>query len=112
MVLRQKLQVMILLLLILFTFASYHAGTGGTGWLQWLAVVTIAAFVFVFDLAFTNDSQFIFDPDAENWRRKTVSTGDMNLEIGCCIFLHILRGLTRSPLLTLCFGSQEAALGR
>ena len=71
---RQKLQVLILLALIFLAFASFHAGTGGTAWLQWLSVVVIMAFVFVFDLAFTNDSQFIFDPDAENWRRKTVRT--------------------------------------
>jgi hypothetical protein len=70
--LRQKIQVVILLTLILFAFASYHEGTGSTAWLQWLSVVSIAAFTFVFDLSFTNDSQFIFDPDAENWRRKTV----------------------------------------
>jgi hypothetical protein len=73
MVFRQRLQMVILLFLILLAFASYHEGTGGTAWLQWLTVLTIFAFVFVFDLAFTNDSQFIFDPDAENWKRKTVS---------------------------------------
>ena len=71
--LRQRIQIVIILLLILFTFASYHKGTGSTVWLQWLTVLWMAAFMFVFDLAFTNDSQFIFDPDAENWRRKTVS---------------------------------------
>ena len=59
---RQKIQVAILLLLILFTFATYHKGTGSTVWLQWLTVVSLAAFMLVFDLAFTNDSQFIFDP--------------------------------------------------
>jgi hypothetical protein len=69
---RQRLQVLILIFLILLAFASYHAGTGGTAWLQWLTVITMFAFVLVFDMAFTNDSQFIFDPDAENWRRKTV----------------------------------------
>jgi general stress protein CsbA len=70
--LRQKIQIVILLILILFTFASYHEGSGSTVWLQWLTVVSIAAYVFLFDVAFTNDSQFLFDPDAENWRRKTV----------------------------------------
>lgn len=70
--LRQKIQVFILLLLILFAFASYHEGSGSTIWLQWLAIVAIASFTLLFDLAFTNESQFIFDPDAENWRRKTV----------------------------------------
>lgn len=69
---RQKIQAILLLVLILLAFASYHPGTGGTAWLQWLSVITMAAFVFVFDVAFTNDSQFIFDPDADNWRRKTV----------------------------------------
>jgi hypothetical protein len=70
---RQKIQVLILLFLIFMSFANYHAGTGSVVWLQWLTIVTISAFMLVFDLSFTNDSQFIFDPDAENWRRKTVS---------------------------------------
>ena len=70
--LRQKLQVFILLLLVLFAFASYQPGTGGTMWLQWLSIITVSVFMLFFDCAFTADSQFIFDPDAENWRRKTV----------------------------------------
>ena len=70
--LRQKLQVVILSFLSLVAFASYHQGTGGVAWLQYLAVIAILAFTFIFDVAFTNDSQFIFDPDADNWRRKVV----------------------------------------
>ena len=69
---RQKLQVIILLFLILLAFASYHEGTGGVAWLHWLSVIAIMSFTLVFDCAFTNDSQFIFDPDADNWRRKVV----------------------------------------
>jgi hypothetical protein len=68
--LRQKLQTILLLFLILVTFASYHQGS--TAWLQWLTVVSLLFFAFVFDLLFTSDAHFIFDPDAENWRRKTV----------------------------------------
>jgi hypothetical protein len=71
--LRQRIQVWTLLILILFCFASYHQGSGGVGWLQWLTAISIFVFLLVFDLAFTNDSQFIFDPDADNWRRKVVS---------------------------------------
>ena len=70
--LRQKLQIVILAVLILFAFASYHEGSGSTIWLQWLAVVTIMIYMFIFDVSFMNESSFIFDPDAENWRRKTV----------------------------------------
>jgi hypothetical protein len=72
MLFRQKLQVVILLWLTLLAFASYHPGTGGVAWLQWLTVISIFVFLFIFDLMFTNDSQFIFDPDADNWRRKVV----------------------------------------
>ena len=68
--LRQKIQTILVLVLILFTFASYTEG--GTAWLQWLTALTLLSFMFSFDLIFSNDSQFIFDPDAENWRRKTV----------------------------------------
>lgn len=69
---RQKLQLVLLILLILLAFAAYHEGTGGVAWLQWLTMIAIVAFLFVFDISFTNDSQFIFDPDADNWRRKVV----------------------------------------
>jgi hypothetical protein len=69
---RQKINILLILFLILVTFASYHEGS--TLWLQWLTVLTIFVYLLFFDMAFTNDSQFIFDPDAENWRRKTVRT--------------------------------------
>jgi hypothetical protein len=72
MLFRQRLQVVILLMLTLLAFASYHPGTGGVAWLQWLTLISIFVFLLIFDLAFTNDSQFIFDPDADNWRRKVV----------------------------------------
>ena len=78
---RQKIETCTLILLILFTFASYHSGTGSTLWLQWLTAVTLLAFMFIFDLLFSNDSQFVFDPDAENWRRKTVRTCITNYTI-------------------------------
>jgi hypothetical protein len=71
---RQKLQIVILLFLTLLAFASYHPGSGGVAWLQWLATLTIFFFLFIFDLSFTNDSNFIFDPDADNWRRKVVGS--------------------------------------
>jgi hypothetical protein len=69
---RQKINISLILFLILVTFASYHEGS--TVWLQWLTVVSVFVFMLFFDMAFTNDSNFIFDPDAENWRRKTVRT--------------------------------------
>jgi len=68
--LRQKIQVVVMLLLTLFAFASYHPGTGGVLWLQYVAVLSIMAFLFIFDLGFMNEHSFIFDPDADNWRRK------------------------------------------
>jgi hypothetical protein len=74
--LRQKIQIILLVFLILFAFASYHEGSGSTLWLQWLAIIAI---MFIFDIAFTNESSFIFDPDAENWRRKTVRVSLLKL---------------------------------
>ena len=71
MLFRQKLQATILLFLIFVAFASYHKGTGSTAWLQWAAVIVMLTFGMVFDLGFTDNKGFIFDPDADNWRRKT-----------------------------------------
>jgi len=69
--LRQKLQIGLLIFFTLVAFASYHEGS--TLWLQWLMLLWILAFTLVFDVVFTNESNFIFDPDAENWRRKTAT---------------------------------------
>ena len=79
--LRQKIQITLLAFLILFAFASYHEGSGSTIWLQWLAIIAIMTYMFIFDIAFTNESSFIFDPDAENWRRKTVRDAFGNMMI-------------------------------
>jgi hypothetical protein len=68
---RQKLQVTLLLFLIFVAFASYHKGTGSTAWLQWATIIVMLTFGLVFDLGFTDNKGFIFDPDADNWRRKT-----------------------------------------
>eukprot|EP00543_Licmophora_paradoxa_P000959 CAMPEP_0202443076 /NCGR_PEP_ID=MMETSP1360-20130828/2433_1 /ASSEMBLY_ACC=CAM_ASM_000848 /TAXON_ID=515479 /ORGANISM="Licmophora paradoxa, Strain CCMP2313" /LENGTH=79 /DNA_ID=CAMNT_0049058661 /DNA_START=142 /DNA_END=381 /DNA_ORIENTATION=- len=68
---RQNLELILLIVLIFVAFASYHEGTGSTGWLQWTTVVSMLFFLYVFDLSFTDESNFVFDPDADNWRRKT-----------------------------------------
>jgi hypothetical protein len=68
---RQKLNLLLIIFFVFVAFASYHQGTGSTAWLQWTTVVTILFYTWVFDLSFSGDSSFIFDPDADNWRRKT-----------------------------------------
>ena len=67
---RQKINILLILFLILVTFASYHEGS--TLWSQWLTVLTIFVYLLFFEMAFLNDSQFIFDLDAENWSRQTL----------------------------------------
>jgi len=73
MIFRQKLEALLIVLFSFIAFAAYHEGTGSTAWIQWATVVTILFYSFVFDLSFTGDSSFVFDPDADNWRRKTES---------------------------------------
>lgn len=68
---RQKLQVLLIILFSFIAFASYHEVSGSAAWLQYLTVVVILLTTLVFDMIFTDESMFIFDPDADNWRRKT-----------------------------------------
>lgn len=68
---RQRINVFIILLLTLISFASYHKGTGSTAWMQYATITVMFVFGLLFDLVFTDNSSFIFDPDADNWRRKT-----------------------------------------
>eukprot|EP00562_Extubocellulus_spinifer_P022477 CAMPEP_0178626552 /NCGR_PEP_ID=MMETSP0698-20121128/8458_1 /TAXON_ID=265572 /ORGANISM="Extubocellulus spinifer, Strain CCMP396" /LENGTH=78 /DNA_ID=CAMNT_0020265761 /DNA_START=42 /DNA_END=278 /DNA_ORIENTATION=+ len=68
---RQKLELFLILFFTFLAFASYHEGTGSTAWLQWATLVIFLGFTYTFDASFTDESSFIFDPDADNWRRKT-----------------------------------------
>ena len=73
--LRHRVELSLMLFLSFVAFASYHQGTGSTAWLQWLTLVVFLFFAYVFDVAFTDSSMFMFDPDADNWRRKTEALG-------------------------------------
>jgi len=66
---RQKLELTLLIFFITIAFASASSPT--TIWVQWTTICVLIFFCFLFDVAFTNESAFIFDPDADNWRRKT-----------------------------------------
>jgi hypothetical protein len=68
---RHKITLALILFLSFVAFASYHKGTGSTAWLQWLTLVIFLTMGHVFDKAFTSSNMFVFDPDADNWRRKT-----------------------------------------
>jgi hypothetical protein len=68
---RQKIEAFLIVLFSFIAFAAYHEGTGSTAWIQWLTVVVLLFYTFVFDMSFSGDSTFVFDPDADNWRRKT-----------------------------------------
>lgn len=72
---RQKATLGLMGFLSFVAFASYHQGTGSTAWLQWTTIVIFLFFGYLFDVAFTNSSMFVFDPDADNWRRKTEALG-------------------------------------
>lgn len=74
MLLRQKIEVFLIILFTFIAFAAYHEGTGSTAWLQYATVVTLVFYTFIFDMSFSGDSSFVFDPDADNWRRKTESS--------------------------------------
>mmetsp|Transcript_22055 Transcript_22055/g.35865 ORF Transcript_22055/g.35865 Transcript_22055/m.35865 type:complete len:80 (+) Transcript_22055:151-390(+) len=68
---RHRIEISLILFLSLVAFASHHMGTGSTAWLQWTTIVIFLFFGYVFDVAFTDSNMFMFDPDADNWRRKT-----------------------------------------
>ncbi len=69
---RQRAEVAIILFFAFIAFASYHEETPqSVNWLQYTTITIFFVFGLFFDVAFTDESSFIFDPDADNWRRKT-----------------------------------------
>ena len=71
MLFRHKLELLLVMIFTFFAFMAYQEGTGSVAWIQWTTVSKIFFFVWVFDYYFTDDSKFVFDPDADNWRRRT-----------------------------------------
>mmetsp|Transcript_35000 Transcript_35000/g.68916 ORF Transcript_35000/g.68916 Transcript_35000/m.68916 type:complete len:81 (-) Transcript_35000:291-533(-) len=69
--LRQKVEISLLIAVIFIAFISYQPTTGSTVWMQWATLASFIGFSYVFDAAFTDESSFVFDPDADNWRRRT-----------------------------------------
>ena len=69
MLFRQKLQLALLFFLILIAFASASSPT--VAWVQWTTLAALVFFCLLFDMSFTGESAFVFDPDPDNWRRKT-----------------------------------------
>eukprot|EP00635_Sarcinochrysidales_sp_CCMP3193_P008468 CAMPEP_0118889832 /NCGR_PEP_ID=MMETSP1166-20130328/571_1 /TAXON_ID=1104430 /ORGANISM="Chrysoreinhardia sp, Strain CCMP3193" /LENGTH=68 /DNA_ID=CAMNT_0006828429 /DNA_START=100 /DNA_END=306 /DNA_ORIENTATION=- len=55
-------------LIILFSFFAFASKVL---WTQWTTVAIFAAIFLLFDLLFLNDAAFVFDPDPDNWRRRT-----------------------------------------
>ena len=69
---RQKLELFLIALFILFAFASYSKYTASTAWLQWTTLVIFLVFTYTFDKSFTDESSFVFDPDAVSYRAMLV----------------------------------------
>ena len=74
---KNTIYVSLLILLTFLAFASYHQGTGSTLWLQYTTFLIFVVFAYLFDMIFCSDMTFVFDPDADNWRRKTEAAGSM-----------------------------------
>ena len=68
---RQKIEAALIVFLAFLAAASYHEGTGSVVWYQYTTFIIMLVFGLFFDIVFTDESSFIFDPDADNWRRKT-----------------------------------------
>eukprot|EP00631_Chrysoreinhardia_giraudii_P005387 CAMPEP_0197421628 /NCGR_PEP_ID=MMETSP1170-20131217/9899_1 /TAXON_ID=54406 /ORGANISM="Sarcinochrysis sp, Strain CCMP770" /LENGTH=71 /DNA_ID=CAMNT_0042948893 /DNA_START=47 /DNA_END=262 /DNA_ORIENTATION=+ len=54
-------------LIILFAFFAFASKVL---WIQWTTGAIFVGFFLLFDLIFLDESQFIFDPDPDNWRRR------------------------------------------
>ena len=68
---RQRAEIAFILFFTFIAFASYHEEVASVDWIQYTTIAIFFVFGLFFDLAFTDESSFIFDPDADNWRRKT-----------------------------------------
>ncbi|KAJ8609417.1 hypothetical protein CTAYLR_009094 [Chrysophaeum taylorii] len=59
--------------IILFAFFAFASKIL---WIQWTTATIMVFFFLLFDLIFLDESQFIFDPDPDNWRRRVEASRD------------------------------------
>jgi hypothetical protein len=65
-------QYLALSLIVLFTFFAAASTASPDGpWAQWIVAIVFVFMGLLVDLMFGDDSQFIFDPNHDNWRRIT-----------------------------------------
>ncbi|KAJ1457128.1 hypothetical protein M885DRAFT_516318 [Pelagophyceae sp. CCMP2097] len=54
--------------IILFSFFAFASRVL---WIQWTTAVIFLSVMLLVDVLFTDASAFVYDPDPENWRRRT-----------------------------------------
>ena len=68
---RQKGEVAILVLFTVITFMYYNPADDTAEWITPFVVLLFIFFGFLMDMLFSDDMSFVYDPNPNNWRRKT-----------------------------------------
>ena len=58
-------------LVAVITYLSYNPLDETNTWISWAVTLIFLLFGYLIDMMFSDDLAFVFDPNPENWRRKT-----------------------------------------
>eukprot|EP00608_Synchroma_pusillum_P008958 CAMPEP_0198419574 /NCGR_PEP_ID=MMETSP1452-20131203/309_1 /TAXON_ID=1181717 /ORGANISM="Synchroma pusillum, Strain CCMP3072" /LENGTH=81 /DNA_ID=CAMNT_0044139707 /DNA_START=78 /DNA_END=323 /DNA_ORIENTATION=- len=69
--LRHRIEIGLLILLATLVFLTYSPEDETYFWQRWFVVLVMVAALVLVDFLFLDSNAMIFDPDTENWRRRT-----------------------------------------
>ena len=69
--LRQKFEVALLVIASILVYASYNPSDDTNAWISPLVLWIFFFFGVLMDFMFSDEMSFVFDPNPNNWRRKT-----------------------------------------
>ena len=66
----QSILRILLVLAAAMCYATYTPSDPIYFWMYWATIFVFLAFGYLIDVMFSDQSSFVFDPNADNWRRK------------------------------------------
>lgn len=68
---RQQFELLLIGLTAVLIFLTYSPSDPGHFWMYWCTLLVFLVFGYLMDMMFSADMAFVFDPNPDNWRRKT-----------------------------------------
>lgn len=68
---RLQFEMTLIIIAGIMVFLTYSPSDPRYFWMYWCTLMVFLIYGYILDMMFSADLAFVFDPNPENWRRKT-----------------------------------------